>query len=365
MKKVVVCGGHLTPALALVDELRNNRNYEVVFFGRKKATDGSSNLSAEFREITKREITFVNIITGRLTRKWTKYSLASILKIPLGFLLSLVYLIKYHPSLVVSFGSYLSTPVVISSWFLGIDTFTHEQATVPGVANRINSLFVKKIFMTWKESQKFFPKDKSQIIGNLQPKLFLHKKSLNKKINKFLSKKGDMVFILGGSQGSHVINDFIFKNLDLFSRYLIVHQVGTANYKNDQEKAYKLKRDNYFPIDYVSSQDIGSIYLRSKFVISRSGANTVWDLATLAKPAILIPLPISASGEQMANAEKLEKAKMAIVLEQKNLTRNILKNAVIRLEKNYNILYQNAQKFKKILPQNPLGKMMDAIFDSP
>lgn len=365
MKKAVVCGGHLTPALALVDELRKRRNYEIIFFGRKNATDGSSNLSAEFREITGRDITFVNIITGRLTRKWTKYSLSSILKIPLGFLLSLVYLVKYRPSFVVSFGGYLSTPVVIGSWLLGIDTFTHEQATIPGVANRINSLFVKKIFLTWKESQNFFPKDKSQIIGNLQPTLYHQKKSRDQKINNFLGKEGNLVLILGGSQGSHVINEFIFKNLDLFSRYLIVHQVGTANYKNDQMKAFKIKRDNYFPIDYVSSQDIGSIYLRSKFVISRSGANTVWDLATFAKPAILVPLPISASGEQMANARKLEKAKMSIVLEQKNLSRNTFKNALIRLEKNYDIACQNAQKFKKTLPQNSLGKMIDTILNSP
>lgn len=352
MKKIVITGAHLTPALAAVEGLENKKDYQIIFFGRKKATDGSDNLSAEFREISKRNIPFVDIISGRLTRKFTKYTVSSLLKIPLGVLMSFIYLVRYHPSLVVSFGGYLSTPVVFGAWLLGIESVIHEQAVVPGAANRINSLFAKKIFLSWDETKDYFPEEKYQVIGNPQPRSLFKNSAGDKKAKAFLEKKGDMVVVAGGSQGSHVINSLIFENLDLFAGDLVFHQIGTANYKGDHAKAAKIKKNNYFTVDYVSPEDIGAVFSRAKFVISRSGANTVWDLAALAKPAILIPLAIAAADEQTKNAGILETAGSAIILRQKDLSRRTLKNALEKMEDNLSEFEKNAKAFQKTLPKN-------------
>lgn len=358
--KIVICGGHLTPALALIEALEK-KGYQIIFFGRKIATDGSDNLSAEFREISKRGIPFIDIVSGRLTRKFTKYTVSSLLKIPFGFLLSLFYLAKYRPSLVVSFGGYLSTPVVFGAWLLGIDSITHEQAVVPGFANRINSLFVKKIFLTWPESQNYFPRGKRQVIGNPQPFSRSTKIPGDKKIRAFLAKKGDLILITGGSQGSHVINSLIFDNVDLFDKFLVFHQTGTANWRGDHAQAAKIKRANYLAVDYVSPRDIGALLTRSKLIISRSGANTVWDLAALAKPAILIPLPIAAGDEQTKNARILETAGSAIIISQKDLSRQTLKEAIAKINENLPDFEKNAKAFQKTLPQNSAEKLIQYI----
>ncbi len=361
MKKIVICGGHLTPALAVVEVLGSKKDYQAVFFGRKKATDGSNNLSAEFREVSKRNIEFIDIISGRLTRKFTKYTISSLLKIPFGFLLSLFYLVRVRPSLVVSFGGYLSTPVVFGAWLLGIDSVTHEQAVVPGFANRLNSLFTKKIFLSWEQTKDYFPKEKCQVIGTPQPQSLFKNSAGDKKVKTFLERKGDMIVVAGGSQGSHVINNLVFENLDLFGADLVFHQIGTANYKGDHAKAAKIKKNNYFAIDYVSPEDIGAVFYRAKFVISRSGANTVWDLATLAKPAILIPLAIAAADEQTKNARILEIAGSAIIVNQKELSRQTLKETVQKMEDNLSGFKKSARTFQKTLPKNATEKLVRAI----
>lgn len=361
MKKIIITGGHLTPALATVDSLENKKDYQIIFFGRKIATDGSNNLSAEYREVTKSNIKFVDIISGRLTRKFTKYTIPSLLKIPLGFFLSFVYLVKYRPALIVSFGGYLSTPVVFCAWLLGIDSITHEQAVTPGLANRLNSLFVKKIFLSWEQTKNYFPKEKCQVIGTPQLPSLLKKSASDQKVETFLKRKGNMVAIIGGSQGSHAINSLIFENLDLFDKDLVFHQIGTANHKNDHAKAVKIKKNNYFSIDYISPQDIGAVMSRAKFVISRSGANTVWDLASLAKCAVLIPLPIAAGDEQTKNARILQIAGSAIIIDQEDLARASLKEAIEKMEDNLLEFEKNAKVFQKTLPKNSNGKMINAI----
>ena len=105
-------------------------------------------------------------------------------------------------------------------------------------------------------------------------------------------------------------------------------------------------------VDYLGGDNIGAVINRADLVISRSGANTVWDLAILAKSAILIPLPISAGGEQDANAKILEKAGSAIVLNQKDLTSQILKQKIEYMFKNLPKFQQSAETFSKTLPKS-------------
>ena len=352
MKKIVICGGHLTPALALIEELQKKGDLTIVFFGRKYATEGSSSLSAEYKSISAVGIKFYEISAGRIQRKFTKYTLGSFLKIPIGFIQSLFYLLKVHPDLIVSFGGYLSAPVVFASWLIGIDSVTHEQSTVPGLATKINSLFTKKILLTWRQSADFFSKEKSQVIGNLIRQSIFKKNAKDARIQKFIKSSRRLIFITGGNQGSYFINGLIFNLLPQLKSFQILHQVGTANFRGDLDKARKVKRQNYLAVDYLDTDNIGPVFARSNLVVARSGANTVWDLAILGKVAILIPLPHAASGEQEANAQILEKAGSAIILNQKDLTPQILKQKIDYVFKSLPKFQKNAQTFSQTLPKS-------------
>lgn len=350
MKKILITGGHLTPALALIDELEKEKEVKLFFVGRKHATENSKNISAEFAVIRERNINFYSLTTGRLQRKFTKYTLTSILKVPLGFFQSFYYLLVIRPNVVVSFGGYISTPVVFAAWLLGITSITHEQSIVPGLANKINAIFTKKVYLTWAETKKYFIK--AVVIGNPTRKLIFEKNTRNEKIKKFTDGSKKLIYITGGNQGSHFINNLIFDSLDSIKDYKIIHQVGATNYKGDLEKALKIKNINYLAMDYIGQDSLGYILNKASFVVSRSGANTVWELAILGKPSILIPLPIAASGEQLENAKILETQDCALVLNQNNANPETLQKSIKIIEKHFAQYQENALKFQKLLPTN-------------
>ena len=403
MKTLVLCGGHLTPALALIDYLKTKKDYQVIFFGRKTATEGVKDLSVESKTITKLGIPFVAITTGRLQRKFTRFTIFSLARIPFGFMQSLYHLIKFRPDLIISFGGYLSTPVVFSGWLLGIDSISHEQAVIPGLATKINSLFSKKVYLTWETSQRYFdsfhrhlfepepirsethhrspqsrrpdtePPDsthrklgqmegsKFEVIGNLTRKSVFFKKAKDNKINQFLKKSQKLIFITGGNQGSHFLNQITFDILPKLKNYLVIHQVGTTNWQGDLDQAKKIKNINYLARGYFDDDNIGRVLQKADLVISRSGANTVWDLAICAKVAILIPLPISAGGEQEVNAQILKEAGSAKVLNQKGLTFNKLLSTIDQIFNNLSYYQTKAAAFSKTLSKDATEKVAKYI----
>jgi len=364
MKKIVVCGGHLTPALALIDRLQKVKDLEILFFGRKYTAEGSQSLSAEYQIITSQKIRFFPITTGRLQRKFTRFTIPSLLKLPIGFIQSLVYLILHRPNLIISFGGYLSVPVVFSGWLLGVSSISHEQTVKPGLATRINSLFVKKIFLSWAKSAKFLPEEKCQVVGNLTRKSIFEKVAKSTQIRNFLKISENLILVAGGNQGSHFLNKFVFANLDLFNKFFLVHQVGTVNYHGDFNRAKAIKRKNYLAVDYLGPQDFGAVLTRAKIVISRSGANTVWELALCKKPSILIPLPISAGGEQLENAQILSGAHFAKIISQADLSPTHLKKAIDEILENYSDYQSSADKFQKTLPKDATAKLVRYILSS-
>lgn len=361
MKKIVICGGHLTPALALINELEKEKDLEVIFFGIKYATEGSKNTSAEFKEIEYLNIKFINIKAGRLSRKITWHALTSYAKIPLGFLTSLYYLLKFRPKLIVSFGGYLSLPVVFCGWLLGIDSICHEQPVIPGLASKVNSLFAKKIFVTWENSAKYFPKEKTEVLGNLTREEIFKNKPQDPKISSFISKNSNYILVTGGNQGSHFINNLIFKNIKKLNKFSIFHILGTANYRGDHQKAQNIKSKNYFACDFVTSIDIGAVLNNASLSITRSGANTVWELAALGKPAIFIPLPHAASQEQLANAKVLEDAGSSIIINQKDIDPSSFPKKVEKFARNLKTYEKNADNFKKHLPLKASYKIKSEI----
>lgn len=361
MKKIIVCGGHLTPALSLIEELKGEENLQIIFFGRKYATEGSKSESAEFKIITGLKIPFYNIKGGRLQRRFTRFTLTSLLKIPIGFAQSLYYLMTLRPHFIVSFGGYLSVPPVICGWLIGIPTIAHEQAVVPGLATKINSLFVDKIFLTWPQSQKYFDTKKIEVIGNLFQKSIFNKKPKSKIIAAFLKKAQNLMVIMGGNQGSHVLNILTFDLVKKVKGFQFLHQVGSTNWEGDLDKAKKIKLKNYLALEYIGSQDLGGVLEKAKIVISRSGANTVWDLALLKKSAIFVPIPTSSGGEQIENAKILEKVGQAIIVNQNELSTHRIIDAKNKLNSLNRSHGRQISEFSKSLPQTAGIKMAKYI----
>jgi len=226
--KIVIIGGHLSPALAVIEQLKGN---ELYYFGRKHTFEGDKAISLEYDEITKLGIPFYSINTARLQRKFTRYTLPSLIKFPLGFSQSLRILRQIKPDVVLGFGGYVSLPVVLAAFFLKIPIIIHEQTLEAGIANKIEAKFARKICISWQSSEKYFPKNKTVLTGNPLRRIVLDAKPFREEVG--LPK----LYITGGSSGSHAINFLVEKSLEkLLEKFTVIHQTGDAKAHADFEK---------------------------------------------------------------------------------------------------------------------------------
>lgn len=347
-KKIIICGGHLTPALAVVNLLKKE-DWEIIFIGRKFALEGEKNLSVEYKTTREMGLPFISLTAGRLQRSLTRFTFLSLLKVPVGFVQSFYWLRKLKPGIILSFGGYVALPVALAGWFLGIPVVTHEQSVVLGLANKIIGFFAKKICVSWEKTMEI-RSGKFVLTGNpIRKEVFKQGANLNEKL--------PLLYITGGSLGSHAINEAVLEILPkLLEKYQIIHQCGDANiyhdYDNLKFKTENLKqelRERYFLTKYINSENIGWVLNKADLVISRSGANTVCELAALAKPAILIPLPWAGQNEQLENAKLLENIGIAVILEQKNLTGKSLFQCIKSLIQNLEEYKKKAQKAKELV----------------
>lgn len=325
--KVAIIGGHLTPALAVIQKLPQNT--EVIYIGRKHPVEGDAGVSLEYHTITGMGIPFVAITTAKLQRRLTRHTLPSLAKLPKGLSQSFKILKKYQPDIILSFGGYVSVPVCFAAYLLKIPIVIHEQTTQAGMANKLIAFFAKKVCISFESSKPFFPKEKVIITGNPIPEI-----RPTKDIVKYRKKdtKVPLVVISGGSQGSHVINQLIGKILPgLLEKYQLIHQTGDSKEYNDFDHLEKIKnslpserKDRYVLTKFIHPYDIEEVYRQADLVVSRSGINTVLMLLLLHKPALFIPLPYGQHNEQLKNAKMFKEAGLGEIGQQQTLTPEIL-----------------------------------------
>jgi UDP-N-acetylglucosamine--N-acetylmuramyl-(pentapeptide) pyrophosphoryl-undecaprenol N-acetylglucosamine transferase len=323
---------------------------------------GDKNVSAEYQEVTGREIPFYDLKAGKLYQTFHPLKL---LRLPFGFLQAFYYLIRIRPQLIVSFGGYLAPPVVIAGWLLRIPSVTHEQTVEGGWANRLVAKFAKKVFVTWEDSLKYFPAKKTIVTGNpLRPAIFEAKKQFNNLTIQQLP----TLYITGGKQGSHILNVAAGHALpELLKKYNVIHQCGRStvfdDYKPLTSHLPPHLRARYILQDYFTEEEIGSVFAAADMVISRSGANIVYELAALGKPAILIPIPWASHDEQSKNAQILVNAGSAILLEEKDLTPSTLILRSNRVLSNLEKFKEGGRRAQKLVRLDAAEKIAEEITD--
>lgn len=314
--KILVTGGHMAPALSLIQTLP--KEDAVVYVGRSHVFEGDTGASLEQTTIQHLGIPFVELQTGRLQRKLSAYTMSSLLKIPKGVIQSLMILKKEKPDVVVGFGGYLSVPIGLAAFLLRIPIIIHEQTLSAGLANKLLAPFATTICISWPSSAVFFPKKKTILTGNP-----LLKKEPLKKV-KLPTSQLPLVVVAGGSGGSHAINVLIEENLhELLSVCRVVHQTGDAQEFGDYSRLKTLSatlpedlQKRYVLTQFIPPSEVESLFEKADVVVGRSGINTVSLLMHLKKPAILIPLPSGQKNEQLANAKLYSSSGLGVVLPQ-------------------------------------------------
>jgi UDP-N-acetylglucosamine--N-acetylmuramyl-(pentapeptide) pyrophosphoryl-undecaprenol N-acetylglucosamine transferase len=202
-KKIFITGGHLAPAVALIEEIQSQQlPWTVIFIGRNNSFEGTKSVSREQQSIREKGVRFIPITTGRIQRATSLNSLLSLCKIPLGIFQAFLYCI------IVSFGGYIAVPVTLAGWILGIPVITHEQTLVPGLANRMIARIARVVCITFEETARYFPENKVRYTGLPVRRAILERAQKNP--FPVLNKQLPLLYITGGTTGSQSINDLVF-----------------------------------------------------------------------------------------------------------------------------------------------------------
>lgn len=323
--KVLITGTHFTPAQAVICELKKYPEIEIIYLGRRYTREGDKSLSVESTEIPKLGVKFLNLTTGRLQRSLTFYTIPSLFKIPVGFVQAFYYLIFEKPNVVLSFGGYLSVPVVVCSWLLSIPIIIHEQTLVMGVANTISKVFADKIALSFdKNVDKRSMVTGNPLRGELLSKDVLADPIYKKFIENAKNKKKPLLLITGGNQGSHIINKVIGDILEeLVKKYFIIHQTGDSKFQDFENLENKINNlnigDKYLVTKWISVGNMKLIYQSCDLVLSRAGINTLLELAYFKVPALVVPIPYIHKNEQEVNARFFNELGLCEILYQKDL----------------------------------------------
>lgn len=348
---VVLTGGHLSPALAVLEEAKRLK-WQIYWIGEKR--------KVEERVVRRFGVPFYSIYSAKFQRFSPLLSLLSFWKLFVGFWQSLNILSRIRPAVVIGFGSYVSVPPALAAWFLRIPILIHEQTASSGLANRFLSHLAVRVAISFQESARFFPKEKTIIVGSLIRRGLISAASQPRR------RGGSVLYITGGSRGAVAINDVVFAILPaLLEKFeKIYHQTGEIDYGRFKRFLENLPADlksKYVPASFFPPGKVEKILLEADMAVSRSGANTVAEFALFGIPAILIPLPFAEASEQKKNALLLKKTGLAEILEQERLTASSLLEMITNMQESLQKYRKAKTKALKLAQKDALPKFIHLI----
>jgi UDP-N-acetylglucosamine--N-acetylmuramyl-(pentapeptide) pyrophosphoryl-undecaprenol N-acetylglucosamine transferase len=356
MRILIVLGGtagHIYPGLALGEKLRG-RNNEVILVGKK---GGIGERIAE-----EGGFSYFHIVGEGLVRRFSLNILLFIGKAVLGFFQSMKIFRCFRPDIVVGMGGYLAFPVVLVAKISRISCTIHEQNVLPGLANRVLARIVERIMVGFKETERYFPSKKTFLTGNpiRQSILSCSRSEGLRKLNLAEGKRNILVF--GGSQGARSINLAMVKALIFLTpvgkKIQIIHIVGIEQFLEIKEE-YEKKDYSACVLPYLLHMEYA--YSCCDLVISRSGASTVAEIIAKGLPSILIPYPYATAGHQKANAEFLSKRGACLLIEDNQLTGELLADIIIRLIDDEVRLMRMAENARSLSIDDAAARMADLI----
>ncbi len=322
MKKILLTGGgtagHVTPNIALLPHLRE-AGFEAFYIG--------SYNGMEKDLIRAQHIPYYGISSGKLRRYFDPKNFSDPFKVVKGLGQAVRLMHKLKPDIVFSKGGFVSVPVVLAAKLCRVPAIIHESDITPGLANKIAIPAATKVCCNFPETMQYLPENKAVLTGSpIRRELLSGDPTAARELCGF-DESRPVLFIIGGSSGSVVINQAVREALPrLLERYQVAHMCGKGNLEPTLAPT-----KGYRQFEYIGSE-LSDIFAMSDLVISRAGANSICELLALKKPNLLIPLSAAASrGDQLLNAASFEKQGFSKVLLEENLSADTLIAAVDEL----------------------------------
>jgi UDP-N-acetylglucosamine--N-acetylmuramyl-(pentapeptide) pyrophosphoryl-undecaprenol N-acetylglucosamine transferase len=352
-------GGHIYPILAITEKIqvlagKRGTPLEMKYFGP----------AGNYRQMLLKNGLDVS---GIVSSKWRRYfDLRNIIDIPLfiiGLIQALWKVFWFMPDALFSKGGPGALPVVLAAKLYRVPIMVHESDSVPGLTNGISAKYASRIAISFASAADYLPEKKKEaiaLIGNPIRNFLISEETINQQTAKKIfgfDPELPLILVLGGSQGSTAINDFFFDAVpELVKEFQILHQAGLKNIKSASGEfnyvAGKLgeREKTRYKIAGYFEDNLKDALTAADIVISRAGSGSIFELAALGKPSILIPLPSAANNHQVMNAYEYAKTGAAIVIEEANLKTNILMTqlkSIFGSPEKMSLMSESAKKFAK------------------
>ena len=297
-------GGHVIPALAIAQQLQKQFGAEILFIGTARGIENRLVPAAGF------PLRLVQV--GALKNVSLTTRLKTFLDLPRAVWESSRILAEFRPQIVIGVGGYASGPAMMAAILRAIPTLVFEPNFVPGFANRVVARFVSAAAVHFEETGRYFRRCAVTGVPVREAFFAIADKPAN---------PTPMLLVFGGSQGAHAINQVVMQSAaELLKRIPglhIVHQTGERDY-NDAQVAYANLDGAVEAHRFI--EDMPARFAQASLLICRSGASTVAEVTAAGKPAIFVPFPRAADDHQKRNAEALERAGAAVMLEESRLS---------------------------------------------
>ena len=297
-------GGHVIPAIAIAQELKKCYGAEVLFIGTERGLETRLVPAAGF------PLRFVKV--GALNRVSLATRLKTMVDLPRAIFTARAMLSEFQPDVVIGVGGYASGPAMLAAILNRMPTLAFEPNLVPGFANKIIARFVSAAAVHFPQTAEYF---RNPVVTGVpvRPAFFQIRR-------KPYVPASPTLLVFGGSQGARAINQAMTRALPQLRKRVpglqVIHQTGQRDYE-DTLAAYTRAS---FPAEvHKFIDDMPAFFARADLVVCRSGASTVAEIAAAGEPAVFVPFPRAADDHQRRNAEAMEQAQAAIVVEETRL----------------------------------------------
>ena len=314
-------GGHIYPALTIIDKFREKeKDLEVIYIGTHNRMEKDI--------VPKRNIRYEELEIYGFSKKDIKRDLKNIILIRKAYKKCLKLMEEFKPDIVLGIGGYVTYPVIKADSKLGIKVFIHEQNSIPGKTNKALAKYATIIGVSFPDTNNVFPKNKTFLSGNPVATNAIVAKKYDKTILGFHENK-KLVVIVSGSLGSSTINNKLISMIKEMKNkeYELLYITGENLYE-EFTKNLEIP-SNVKVVPYIDN--LSSLLKSTDLVITRAGAGIMSECAALKLPTIFIPSPYVANNHQYYNALELKKKNCCELIEEKDLTSDLLLKTIDEL----------------------------------
>ena len=345
MKRIVLTGGgtagHVTPNIALLPHLKK-LGYDIQYIG---SYDG-----IEKKLIEELGISYHGISSGKLRRYFDIKNFSDPFRVAKGFFQAKKLLKQLKPDIIFSKGGFVTVPVVQAAKTQHIPVILHESDMTPGLANRLALPAASKICCNFPETVSHLPEGKAVVTGSPIREELRHGNRLSALQFCGFTADKPVLLIIGGSLGSVAVNQAIRSILpELLQSFQVIHLCGKGNLDPSLNDT-----SGYVQYEYIKNE-LADLFALADIVVSRAGANAICELLELRKPNLLIPLSAAASrGDQILNAASFQKQGFSVVLQEEDLTSDLLLARILNL-------YENRQTYINAMDKSSASNAVDTI----